>query len=85
MISWMALTIADMIVIGVVISSVKQPVGFQQGFSAGVEFAKALATFELIVRLGIFLRATLIAAVWTWNGVLPGTRRPKAQPEAHGT
>jgi uncharacterized membrane protein len=83
-VSWLLLTIADMIIMGTVISSTSKAVGIQQGVQAGLTFAKAHATLLLTMRLGILVAALLIAVIGTWKGVLPGTRRSAPQPQAGG-
>ena len=74
-VSWLVLTIADMIVMGTVISSTSKTADFQGGVQAGIAFAKAHAGLLLGVRLGILVVALLIAVIGTWKGVLPGTKR----------
>jgi hypothetical protein len=78
-VSWLILTIADMIVMGTVISSTTKTADFQGGVQAGIAFAKAHAGFLLGVRLAILVVALLIAVIGTWNGVLPGTKRGSTQ------
>ena len=80
-VSWLVLTIADMIVMGTVISSTSKTADFQGGVQAGIAFAKAHAGLLLGVRLGILVLALLIAVIGTWKGVLPGTKRSSAQIE----
>lgn len=74
-VSWLILTIADMIVMGTVISSTAKTADFQGGLQAGIAFGKAHAGILLGVRLGILLASLLIAVIGTWKGVLPGTKR----------
>ena len=78
-VSWLLLTIADMIVMGTVISSTAKTADFQQGVQAGIAFAKAHAGLELGVRVGILVVALLIAVIGTFKGVLPGTKHRPSQ------
>jgi hypothetical protein len=74
-VSWLLLTIAEMIVMGTVISATTKSANFQQGVQAGIAFDKAHAGVLLAVRLGILLIALLIAVIGSLKGVLPGTKR----------
>lgn len=83
-VSWLVLTIADMIVMGTVISSSSKAVGIQQGVQAGIAFAKGHAGLLLSVRLGILVAALLIAVIGTAKGLLPGTRGDVPRPQVGG-
>ncbi len=78
-VSWLLLTIANMIVMGTMISATTKAGDFQQGVRAGIAFDKAHAGVLLGVRLGILLAALLIAVFGTLKGVLPGTKPRSAQ------
>jgi hypothetical protein len=78
-VTWLALNVANMIVMGTVISSTSKTADFQGGVQAGIAFAKAHAGLLLGVRLGILVLALLIAVIGTWKGVLPGTKRSTTQ------
>jgi len=83
-VSWLLLTIAEMIVMGTVISATTKSANFQQGVQAGLAFDKAHAGILLGVRLGILVVALLIALIGTLKGVLPGTKRSSSQSLDHG-
>lgn len=82
-VSWLVLTLVYGIVFGIVIAAFHHSGDYQQGMQASLAFQQAHPTLVVAMRLAILLAAILIAAVGTWKGFLPGTR--KKAPPAAGT
>jgi hypothetical protein len=79
---YIVLTIVYMIVMGVVISTGHPVAGYAEGVKAGIEFAQAHQTALSLFRWAIFILSVLFAAVGSWKGVLPGTRKKKSAAPA---